>query len=259
MALELIQDLFEIGKVGINPDELVLGKKCLQKLIKLNKRPFAQLNRIHLRPPKEIAILAQNFEEVGAEVIYLVDSFGSMDATNVQTYIETVKGKVNTPLGFLSYNHTGRALDNTFTAYQSGAEWLDGSLLGMGPGGGIASLETIITLLKNESLSQNIDLTELTNAAKWQALPTFRTLPQTTYVDLLFSKHQIDFYPAVLIERLAEILEISLEDFLIGLKKMFPEMTQLRRNHISEYLKRESLDFDVVMEYLRTGKLGTQD
>ncbi len=255
MGLELIANLFEIGRVGINPDEIEIGKKCLQKLKEFKKRPFAQLNRIHLRDPEEIAIAAAELQDAGAEVIYLVDTFGSMNANEVQAYVASVKAKVHVPLGFQAYNHTGRATDNTLTAYHAGAEWLDASLLGMGPGGGITSLETLVTLLKNENRCKEVDLEELTNAAKWQALPTLRTLPHSTYSDLLFAKHKIDFYPVSLLEKLSEILEISLEEFIIGLKKMFPDMTQLRKAHLEKYLNQEQLDFDVVMDYLRTGKV----
>jgi len=137
----------------------------------------------------------------------------------------------------------------------AGAGWVDASLLGMGQGAGMAPLEIITNLLHRQGKAAEIKLAELCQTAQHYALPALRSLPYITYPDLLFARHKIDFYPQETLGKLAEILEMGLEDFLIDLKKVRPDMIQLRKTDLREYLKTHKLDFDVVMDFIKTGKI----
>lgn len=258
-AIEAVAPYFEIGRVGINVDEVEDNAKHIQLLKKLNKKVIVQILRAHLRSVKETAIAAKQLEDLGVDIIYLTDSFGSMDEEEIKKYIFMLKEKIQIPIGFHGKNNTGRAVHNSWVAVESGASYLDAALFGMGDGAGITPMEPLVALLQRQGYLQEINLEQLFNCANWRVTPTFRSYPHIGYLDLLFSKHKIDLYPRQLLESLAIMLELEMEDLLIRLKKRFPQMTQLKKAHLEEYLKEEKLDFDVVIEYLKTNQILQSD
>ncbi len=257
IEIEPLSELFSIGRVGVNVDAVEEGAEQIKKLKGLKKTCIVQLLRVHARDARHAIDAARQAEDLGADIVYLTDSFGSMSAGEVAEYTQAVKNKVTLPLGFQGRNNTLRAMENTLTAFHSGAEWLDASLMGFGRGAGVASLEVLVSLLQREGYCLNIDLAELTHATSFGALPLFRIPPAVEHLDLLFAKHRIDYYPQEIIGTLAHILEISPENFLLNLKKKYPDLIQLRLANLGGYLADEGLDMDVVMEYLQTGKITT--
>jgi 4-hydroxy 2-oxovalerate aldolase len=253
--IEPLAPLFDIGRVGINIDEVEKGKEYVRRVKQVGKTAAAQLLRVHHGKPSEVAEAAKILAGEGADLIYLTDSYGSMDTETVRAYVEAVRKKVKVPLGFQAMNYTGRAVGNTLAAFEAGAEWLDAGLLGLGLGGGVTPLEILVAVLQDEGQCRNIDLKELTRAAKWQALPVLKRVPHPDRLHLLFAKHRIDFQNPILLSIIAEILEMDLEDFVLRLKNLRPGIVQLREADLREMLAEEKIDFDVLMEYLKTGQI----
>lgn len=253
--IESLSQLFDIGRVGVNIDEISKAEQKIQTLKKLGKTAIAQLLRVHAREVETARIAARELEAMGADIIYITDNFGSMSAEEVKTYLSEIKTKTKLPLGFQGRNNTGRAIENTLAALDAGAEWLDASLTGMGQGAGLASLEILASLLHERNLCRDIQLSGLSHTSKFFAQPAIRSLPYIGLLDLLSAKHKIDYYPQALLERLADILDMKLEDFLLELKKVKGERVQLREIDLRRYLAEHKLDFDVVAEFLKTGQI----
>jgi 4-hydroxy 2-oxovalerate aldolase len=83
-------------------------------------------------------------------VIYLVDSFGAFYSEDIDVlakkYIQALPGKT---IGIHAHNNQQLAFANTIAAIISGANYLDGTLYGIGRGAGNCPLELLIAFLKN--------------------------------------------------------------------------------------------------------------
>ena len=83
------------------------------------------------------------------EALYLADSMGSLKPNMIGKIYYEINRKISTPLGIHAHNNKGYALQNTIAAYQSGATWLDSTILGMGRGAGNAETEILLAELKD--------------------------------------------------------------------------------------------------------------
>ena len=96
------------------------------------------------------AIEALNESQV--DVIYLVDSFGSLYPENAcelaKIYIETAE-KSGKSIGFHAHNNQNLAFANTIETLSYGVSYLDVTMQGMGRGAGNCATELLLGFLKN--------------------------------------------------------------------------------------------------------------
>lgn len=253
--IEPLAPYFDVGRVGINIDEVEKGIEYVKRVKQAGKTAAAQLLRVHRATPAEVAAAAVRLESQGADLVYVSDTFGSMDAADTANYVGETRARVKIPVGFQGTNYTGRAVENTLAAWEAGAEWLDGSILGMGPGGGMAPMEILTALFQERGAFPDADLKELTYAAKWQVAPVFKKIPRPDYLHLLFAKHRIDYSTPDLVPMIADVLELDAEEFLLRLQDSRPGVVQLREADLRDYLSHEGIDWDVLLEYFKTGKV----
>lgn len=257
-SLEVIEDLtkyFQIGRVGVNVDEIKKVEPHFKQLTELKKIAAGQIMRAHSFSPQQVAEAARQLVDFGAQSIWITDSYGSMGPDEIRTYLKTIRNSVKVPLGVQARNNTSRAMELALAALQEGVQYIDASLFGMGEGAGITPLEVLVSHLHRQGLGTAFQLQGLCEAAQFYALPALKTLPHITLSDLLFAKYKMDYSPAILMQRISEILEVSQEELLLQMKKLFPDMVQIREEQLREYLQKEKLDFDVVMEFIRTGEI----
>lgn len=253
--LELISDYFDLGKVGVNVTTVDSVQEHIKRLKGLKKTVAVQLLRVHRVSAQEAASSARRAEDLGADIVYLVDSYGSMSPDEVGEYFEAVQKKTNLPLGFQGRNNTQRAIANSVAAVRNGATWIDTSLLGAGRDAGIANAAILVFLLQRDGYVPEINLPEIHNASWWHLFPRLRQIPCPDLVDLLYAKHRIDFYPKEFIPAMSNILEISAEEFLVRAKKQHPHSLEIGQQEIRDVLASEGLNLEVVMEYLQTGRV----
>lgn len=252
---ELVSDLFEIGRIGVNAWEIKKISEHLRQLKHLRKTPFVQLLRIHSLPPEKVAEAAASLEDQGAEAVYLVDSFGSMDSEDIARYFDAVGQRCRLPLGFQGRNNTHRAVSNAMAAWRAGAEWFDVSLLGIGRDSGITNSAILLSLLHREGFAKHLDAYELNNAGWHYLLPMLKRIPIVGYLDLLFAKHRIDIYPKEFLQVFGRILEMTPERIIERLRQLNPEISEIDEGSIRDLLQSEKLNYEVVMEYIRTGQI----
>lgn len=95
-----------------------------------------------------LEMLAQS----SVDVIYLVDSFGSLYPENAcdlaQKYVDVAEknGKI---AGFHAHNNQNLAFANTIETLSYGVSYLDASMQGMGRGAGNCAMELLLGFLKN--------------------------------------------------------------------------------------------------------------
>ncbi|MBQ8514309.1 MAG: aldolase catalytic domain-containing protein [Ruminococcus sp.] len=90
--------------------------------------------------------------ESSVDVIYLVDSYGSLYPENAcelaKVYLAAVEG-TNKKIGFHAHNNQNLAFANTIETMSYGVSYLDATVQGMGRGAGNCAMELLRGFLKN--------------------------------------------------------------------------------------------------------------
>ncbi len=94
--------------------------------------------------------LQQFEEETDALAIYVVDSFGALYSEEIQFLVETYKKYIKTKeVGVHAHNNQQLAFANTIEGIIREANFVDGTLFGLGRGAGNCPLELLLGFLKN--------------------------------------------------------------------------------------------------------------
>lgn len=94
--------------------------------------------------------------ESSVDVIYLVDSYGSLYPENAadlaKIYLEVAE-KAGKKVGFHAHNNQNLAFANTIETLSYGVSYLDATAMGMGRGAGNCAMELLLGFLKNPKYS----------------------------------------------------------------------------------------------------------
>jgi 4-hydroxy 2-oxovalerate aldolase len=102
------------------------------------------------RGPELEEALQQIEEECKAQVIYIVDSFGSLYQESTADLVKRFKAILKTKeIGFHGHNNQQLAFGNTIEAIIHGANYLDATVYGIGRAAGNCTLELLLGFLKN--------------------------------------------------------------------------------------------------------------
>ena len=94
--------------------------------------------------------LEQLEKECQAKIIYIVDSFGSLYQETTEFLVKKAKGiLVAKEVGMHAHNNQQLAFGNTIEAIIHGANYVDGSIFGLGRAAGNCPTELILGFLKN--------------------------------------------------------------------------------------------------------------
>ncbi|OXM84929.1 aldolase catalytic domain-containing protein [Paenibacillus rigui] len=97
--------------------------------------------------------LAEAFEEINkspVDVVYIVDSYGSMDYTDIDYLVAKFQRLLpEKRLGLHMHNNMQLAFSNTLQGARKGVEFLDASVYGMGRAAGNCTTELLLSNLKN--------------------------------------------------------------------------------------------------------------
>ncbi|MFO1463668.1 MAG: hypothetical protein U1F66_07795 [bacterium] len=242
--LPALIDYLEIGRVIGSIQEPASVERIFQKLKKYEKKVFVQLVRAHRFSPEAVAGAAARFEAMGADVLYLVDSFGSMQPPDVLAYLQAIRANCKVEIGFHGHNHLGMAIPNTLAAWRAGASWLDASLIGVGRDGGNTQLEALVTILQAEGMLTEVRLGKLCETAEQAVIPVFEHAPASRQIDILLSEHRLDFSNKEYLILLANSLHVPLRDFMSLLAAKMGDEIQLSDTAIKSAVESLGQDFD---------------
>jgi len=100
--------------------------------------------------PELTEALHQVEEESNIIALYIVDSFGALYQEPVEKLVKEAKDILKTKeVGFHGHNHQQLAFGNTIEAIMHGANFLDGTVYGIGRAAGNCPLELLLGFLKN--------------------------------------------------------------------------------------------------------------
>ncbi len=120
-----------------------LGYFVTVNLMQAGGKSFEQISEAALNIAKSDAV----------DVLYFADSFGNMSVESIVHTIEAISSSWGTLIGVHTHDNMGTALVNTMKAFDNGATWLDGTIMGIGRGAGNAKTELILL----ELIQRNIE------------------------------------------------------------------------------------------------------
>lgn len=120
----------------------------------------------HMAPPEAIARQAKRMEDAGAQAIYLADSAGHMLEAEVTDRVSALRGEVSCAVGIHAHNNLGLAVADSLAAMRAGATYIDGSLAGLGAGGGNNQGDVFATVARRMGYDLAIDELALMDVAE---------------------------------------------------------------------------------------------
>ena len=114
--------------------------------------------------PDFLLQVARTAQENGARRVRLADTVGTCTPGGIQQLVDLVKKNVNMEIGVHCHNDFGMATANSIAAVESGAGWLDATVLGLGERAGNCRLEEVVgfmTLVRHNRQYQPQRLSEL--------------------------------------------------------------------------------------------------
>jgi 4-hydroxy-2-oxovalerate aldolase len=122
---------------------------------------------------KTYGISAQAFGEkaragaaAGADVVYCVDSAGSMFPEDVHRYLSAARERSECELGFHGHSNLQFAVANAVEAVRCGATFIDTTLYGLGRSAGNVPTEIAVAVFDNLGIKTGIDLFDVMDAAE---------------------------------------------------------------------------------------------
>lgn len=251
-----IVEYIDLGRVGVNVDQVPAAAKVIARLKKYGKMVSLQLVRSHSCTPEFAAQAAKQAQDMGADIVYIVDTFGSMAPQDASIYVAALRSEIKAAVGFHGHNHLQMAIPNTLSAFKAGADWLDGSLMGVGRGAGNAVLEAMILLLKNEGFTEQINLEKLCQTTQESVLPIFSFPPYSRAVDIFCAREKIDYTPETFLELVAFALQIPLDRFLKLLRQKMGAQVQLNEEILKQVFYDHGQDWDTMIANIKGNSNG---
>ncbi len=176
--LESLDKLKEYGasfvRVGSNVTEVGTTEAYIRHAKDLGLEVTANYMKSYAVSAKEFAENVKRSEAYGADVVYIVDSAGSMNREDIETYYEEVRKTGNIGVGFHGHNNLGLAIANTLFAIDLGFDIVDTSMLGMGRSAGNAATEILIGNLARHGDHHGYDLKRILECAEKYVKPLWK-------------------------------------------------------------------------------------
>tara|TARA_B100000902_G_scaffold314235_1_gene304942 strand:+ start:18145 stop:19638 length:1494 start_codon:yes stop_codon:yes gene_type:complete len=97
------------------------------------------------------------------DILYLVDSYGSLTTDKLKKDISLLKEKTNLKIGFHGHNNLELAFSNTIESIKMEIEIVDATVTGMGRGAGNLKLELLLVYLSSIEDQNNLFLNSLSS------------------------------------------------------------------------------------------------
>jgi len=138
---------FSVCRIAAKYDELKYLPKLVDILYKKDYEVICNLMGVSLLNPKQIGEFVETTYDLPTVAEYIADSYGSLYPNDVKKIIKA--GGIN---GIHTHDNLGLAFANCLSAIEEGANFIDGTLLGMGRGVGNVKTEQLL-MYRNGSVS----------------------------------------------------------------------------------------------------------
>lgn len=153
-------------RIGYNASEIEEAYPYLTLARELGLKPCLNFMKTYGISAREFAEKAKGGEAAGAEVIYCVDSAGSMFPEDVRKYLSATRDRCQCSLGFHGHSNLQFAMANSVEAVRCGAAFIDTTLYGLGRSAGNVPTEIAVAVFRNLGIETGVDLFDVMDAAE---------------------------------------------------------------------------------------------
>lgn len=145
-------------RIGTNVTEVAAAEEYIKYAKKLGLFVASNLMKSYAVSPEDFALAAKKADQFGVDVLYLVDSAGCMFPDDISRYITAAKKVVSCKLGFHGHNNLSMASINSLEAVNSGCDFVDSSLQGLGRSSGNAETEVLTIMLEKYGYNIGVNM-----------------------------------------------------------------------------------------------------
>ena len=187
-------------RIGTDVTRVAESRRYVERAKRRGLFTTANLMKSYAVPPKRFAEAAAQSEDFGVDVVYLVDSAGSMFPEEVMDYVDALRQRSQIHFGFHGHDNLGLAVYNSLFAADHGASFVDASLQGLGRSSGNAATELLVAALDKRGYETGIDVLRLLKAAGECSCPLLGQ-PTFTPLDVVsgYAGFHTNFLPKVLV------------------------------------------------------------
>lgn len=169
-TIEELKRSYEIGarvaRIATHCTEADIAEQHIGIAKKLGMISIGALMMVHMISPEELVAQARLMESYGADLVYYMDSAGALLPDQVRDRIQAAHDNLKVSIGFHAHNNLSLAVANELAAIESGADYVDGCLRGLGAGSGNAQLEVLVAVLEKGGLETGINFYSLMDTAE---------------------------------------------------------------------------------------------
>lgn len=240
--LDEVIDYLDFIRFAANADrpQMLAGNIAHAKKRKPGLKVFIQMMRSTRLPPHMLCASVQRVVELGADVVYIVDTAGHYIPEEVLEITRLLKSEFDIALGFHGHNNLNLAVANSLAAVEGGAAFVDGSLKGMGRAAGNASIEMLVSVLRRKGIISSIDFDSLVRAGEELIAPVMPPQRGVAALDMITADANLDLYPVGPYRDLAKQLGVGFDDF-IRMLAADGRVVEVGRNDISRVMQSHNL------------------
>ncbi|MFD0825431.1 aldolase catalytic domain-containing protein [Neobacillus sp. M.A.Huq-85] len=146
------QSVLDMIRVACYIREVDKGLELVKMFHDLGYETTLNIMALSSVPEKQLIEAFELVRNSPVDVVYIVDSFGSLDPADIEHLVKKFKDLVpNKELGIHTHNNMQLAFANTIAAMRSGVTFLDSSVYGMGRAAGNCHTELLVSYIQKTS------------------------------------------------------------------------------------------------------------
>ncbi len=148
-------------RIATHIKDLQLATELAEHLIEKGYKLAINIMQAHNLDEEVVSKFSNLTKDLDLQSIYFADSLGCMLPTQVNKLVNIFKNNTNHPIGIHAHNNMGLALANTIEAVNTGVNWVDMTMTGMGRGPGNTLTEDAMLYFLKPKTENKIDLISL--------------------------------------------------------------------------------------------------
>ncbi len=153
-------------RIGFNAPEIDDAYPYLTLARELGLKVCLNFMKTYGISPDKFGEKAKSAAAAGADVVYCVDSAGSMFPEDVRKYLSAARERSDCKLGFHGHSNLQFAVANSVEAVRCGASFIDSTLYGLGRSAGNVPTEIAVAVFDRLCIETGVDLFEVMDAAE---------------------------------------------------------------------------------------------